>query len=153
MGKVAPRSKAREQRDSRLNELTMETAKCSKCNYINEVKVSSGFKKPENKGRKYFTCVNCQQFNWVDSDGNGQHPSGLTIDYSKTPNRARPSANSRDYASEARGKIRSLLVQALIQHDGLEPLTQPMVEKLDRYVEYAMNGSSHTEQYDEDPGF
>lgn len=34
---------------------------------MNEVKLSTGFKKPENKGKRYFECANCEKYHW-DTD-------------------------------------------------------------------------------------
>jgi len=45
----------------------VETKECKECQTLNEVKVSTGHNKPENKGRKYFTCIKCNQFQWVES--------------------------------------------------------------------------------------
>lgn len=45
-----------------------DTAKCSECGNMNAVLVSTGFKKPENKGKKYFTCAGCGKFQWVESE-------------------------------------------------------------------------------------
>lgn len=44
-----------------------ETAKCS-CGNINEIKISTGHNKPENKGKKYFNCSACNKFQWFKED-------------------------------------------------------------------------------------
>lgn len=72
----------------------MEKAPCYNCENINEVKISSGHNKPENKGKKYFTCANCDQFQWVES-GKGIAPNGFKVDYSKTPNKPAPIAQNQ----------------------------------------------------------
>lgn len=117
-----------------------ETAKCASCGNANEVKVSTGHNNPENKGRKYFTCLGCKQFNWVEN-GEGQHPSGLKIDYSKTPERKAPGQKEEvDWDEVARGKIRSLLIEAHIQNNGLDYPSQIEVEMVNQWVEIAMTG-------------
>lgn len=49
--------------------------------------------------------------------------------------------NKTDWDAIARGKVRSLFVQALIQHRGLEAITQADVDQLEGWVDYAMKGS------------
>ena len=63
-----------------------EVAKCPKCATLNEVKVSSGHSKPENAGKKYFTCINpaCKQFSWVEN-GEAVHASGLRQQQTQQP--------------------------------------------------------------------
>lgn len=46
----------------------------------------------------------------------------------------------RDYDAENRGKVRHGVATAILQHDGLVELTQGMVDKMDRWVEYIMEG-------------
>lgn len=63
-----------------------QSAKCFNCGNFNEVKVSSGMNKPENKGKQYFNCSNpdCKQFNWVEN-GVGVSTGGFKkVDYSQS---------------------------------------------------------------------
>ena len=38
------------------------------CGNICEVKIASGQKKPENKGKKYISCLKCNEFKWIEDD-------------------------------------------------------------------------------------
>ena len=46
--------------------MNTEKANCDICGNINEVKIATGYKNLKNKGKKYFTCVSCGAFQWVD---------------------------------------------------------------------------------------
>lgn len=70
------------------------TVKCFNCQNVCEVKTSSGHSKPENKGRQYINCINCNRFSWVEN-GESQSPSGLKVDYSKIPDRKAPEIQVR----------------------------------------------------------
>lgn len=62
------------QKEKKMN--PKQTASCVNCSNVNPVLISSGFNNPANKGRKYFTCTNCETFNWIDVDGNSYLPEG-----------------------------------------------------------------------------
>lgn len=144
-----------------------EKAKCIVCGNVCEVKVSSGHNKPENKGKHYFSCSNCDSFHWV-INGVPTRPSNAplpastiqnrpeqeelvseTIGMKDTDKRLNTGASTtttktpykeRDYDSENHGKVRSLFVQALISKRGLEPITQGDIDILEGWVEYAFTG-------------
>lgn len=107
--------------------MNKETAKCPECGNTNEVLISTGFKKPENKGKKYFTCAGCGKFQWVEGVATQEQ-----IEQTK-----------KGYEDEARGKTRCAVVTAIIQHGGLEELKGQM-EKIDKVVDYIMDGNLTT---------
>jgi len=111
-----------------------ETTKCTACGNFNAVLVSSGFKKPENKGRKYFTCANCKKFQWVETT---TQPS--TGNPASTQNFNQSLGHQVD--TDAEGKVRHGVVVAVIQHGGLEALKGQM-PKIERIVNYIMTGVS-----------
>jgi hypothetical protein len=100
-----------------------ESAKCNSCGNTNEVKVSTGHNKPENKGKKYFTCANCGQFQWVE---------GMA-----TPEQVAETA--KGYDNEARGKTKCAVICAVIQNGGLEAV-KGKSEEIERIVDYIMGG-------------
>ena len=114
----------------------METAKCNKCQNVNEVKVSTGHTKPENKGRKYFTCTNCKQFQWVE--GVSATPTS-PVEALQAPENTNDTYRA-EKKEEARGKVRTLLAEALIQNQGLVKLDSDMKLLLEEYVLYCMEG-------------
>ena len=48
----------------------MHTIECKSCQNTSEIKVASGFKDPKNKGRKYYKCIKCSFFDWIDKQPN-----------------------------------------------------------------------------------
>jgi hypothetical protein len=138
-----------------------EKANCQKCGNVNEVKVSTGHNKPENKGRKYFTCANCAQFQWVEG-GNPVHSSGLQVDYSKDPSKRPPtpptdeemempsdylkdlkntkSDANPDWDSIRRQEYRFRGAMELVKNHGLIDLTEEQKTGINKLVEFAMKG-------------
>jgi len=105
---------------------------------MNEVKVSTGHNKPENKGRKYFTCASCQTFQWVDNDGEVTHTSGLKVDYAKTPDRKQPidkpedkvdwDAKDRQSMAQTAMKSASEIIAAMLNAGILTVESEPALE-------------------------
>ncbi len=100
-----------------------ETAKCDKCGNVNKVLVSTGHNKPENKGKKYFTCAGCGQFQWVEGKA--------------TP--AQVAATEKAYDNEAVGKVRHGVSIAVIEKIGGKP-TPEIKEQINEWVEFIMTG-------------
>jgi|SRR3990167_2470162 len=100
-----------------------ETTKCPDCGNVNEVKVSTGHNKPENKGKKYFTCSNCGKFHWVE----GMATPAQVVEVSK------------GYEDEARGKVRHGVSIAVIEKVGGRP-TPEIKEQINEWVEFIMTG-------------
>ncbi len=100
-----------------------ETAKCDKCGNSNEVKVSTGHNKPENKGKKYFTCAGCGQFQWVQ---------GMATQEQIT-------ATEQKYDKDAEGKVRHGVSIAVIEKVGGRP-TPEIKEQINEWVEFIMTG-------------
>lgn len=100
-----------------------ETAKCDKCENVNKVLVSTGHNKPENKGKKYFTCAGCGQFQWVQ---------GIAT-------QAQITATEQKYDNEADGKVRHGVSIAVISKIGGRP-TQEVKEQINEWVTYILTG-------------
>lgn len=100
-----------------------ETAKCDKCQNVNKVLVSTGHNKPENRGRKYFTCASCGQFQWV---------SGMATQEQIT-------AQEKAYDSEAEGKVRHGVSIAVIEKIGGKP-TPEVKEQINEWVSFILTG-------------
>ena len=120
----------------------METAKCNKCENVNEVKVSTGHTKPENKGRMYFTCTNCKQFQWVE--GVSTTPTS-PVEALQAPENTNDTYRA-EKKEEARGKVRNSIAVAFIgafgPSLGLEDLklTDEKIAEMEIYVEWVMEG-------------
>ncbi len=99
-----------------------ETAKCSKCENVNKVLISTGHSKPENKGRKYFTCASCKTFQWVE---------GMA-----TPQQVEDTA--KGYDNEIVGKVKTCFIEAHIQKNGMVRLNEAELIVLDELVKIAM---------------
>lgn len=99
-----------------------ETTKCDKCGNMNKVLVSTGHNKPENKGRKYFTCAGCGQFQWVEGTA--------------TP--AQVEETVKKYDNEAEGKVRHGVAVAYIGA-GIKLSGESKVEMMD-WTEWIMTG-------------
>ena len=56
--------------------------------------------------------------------------------------RATPNKTEPDWEAIARGKVRNSIASALIQSQGLIPLTSEVINMLESYVDYVMNGKT-----------
>ena len=128
-----------------------ESAKCSSCNNVNEVKVSSGFNKPENKGRRYFTCVGCGQFTWVSGDQLVASPTPPVtnpgnLNQVNSPDPSVWEEKDKRIAREAAVHALSRVMAAKIttytteQEPSLRDLTGKLIIQAERLVEYYYTG-------------
>lgn len=101
----------------------VEKAKCEGCGNVNEVKVSTGHNKPENKGRKYFTCAGCGKFQWAEGMATAEQVK----------------VAEQGYEEEARGKVRHGVSIAVIEKIGGKP-TPEVKEQINEWVEFIMSG-------------
>lgn len=134
--------------------MNKKVLQCTVCSTYNEVKASSGRNNPANKGREYFSCIapGCDSFHWVEN-GVPIRPNGAPQgqpEIQSTPQPTPPStpwippvqkADTTDWDVIARGKVRSLLMEALITFQGLEELNDTDKRLLDKYVGYCMEGN------------
>lgn len=133
------------------------TIECPSCGNLNEVLVSSGHSKPENKGKKYFTCAKCKEFYWVTEDGpvspRGANPPSRSTPVTTPPTPSsdefggwpggepsKPEYKERDYDAENRGKIRHGIVCARVERDGLVPLDKIEADIINELTEFVMTG-------------
>ena len=115
-----------------------------KCGNSNEVKISSGHNKPENKGKKYISCPACKEFTWVTTDEE-KAVVAPTIPVKQEINREPipqdvPTFKPRDYDSENRGKVRHGLIVARTELVGLVPMTRNEFDALTELTEIVMTG-------------
>lgn len=115
----------------------MEKSICIDCGNINEVKISTGYNKPENKGKKYFTCVACGKFNWVGESSNvsPKMPSPDPGD-----NLTHEKIDQPDWDAIAKGKVRHGVAVAFIPVVAGSPCTNETKKIMNSWVDWILQG-------------
>lgn len=106
------------------------------CGNICEVRVSTGHKNPDNKGREYISCPKCDKFSWAGLT------NIATPELPKTPSMKPPGTPTahpaRDFESEAEGKCRHAYLLEAFKKD--LPLTKELLDETNRWTQASMTG-------------